>query len=237
MPKIKAVNSNGQKCSCADCRFRDVVFAYLEKDMVDKLCENMSERSYQKGDLINVEGDPISEFRYLKKGLVKVFRTSPSGDEQVITITRPFEFVSNISIFTEDRYKYSVSALEDSMVCIVRLDFIKEVFSTNGNFAMGLLTRISKINDKIITQTLDIRSKNLAGRVAYVLLYFTKDIYNSRVFDLPVSRKEIADFISMSTANVIRTLSDFRKDGIIRVFGKTIEIIDIEKLEIISKRG
>jgi CRP/FNR family transcriptional regulator len=57
------------------------------------------------------------------------------------------------------------------------------------------------------------------------------------VFDLPISRKEIADFIGMSTANVIRTLSDFKKDGIIRVFGKTIEIVDINKLEIISKRG
>jgi CRP/FNR family transcriptional regulator len=57
------------------------------------------------------------------------------------------------------------------------------------------------------------------------------------VFDLPVSRKEIADYIGMSTANVIRTLSDFKKDGIIKVFGKTIEIVDIAKLEIISKRG
>ena len=81
------------------------------------------------------------------------------------------------------------------------------------------------------------RQKNLAGRVAYVLLYFTREIYNSRVFDLPVSRKEIADFIGMSSANVIRTMSDFKKDGLIKVFGKTIEIDNIEKLEIISKRG
>jgi CRP/FNR family transcriptional regulator len=57
------------------------------------------------------------------------------------------------------------------------------------------------------------------------------------VFDLPVSRKEISDYIGMSTANVIRTMSDFKKDGIIKVFGKTIEIVDIAKLEIISKRG
>jgi len=99
------------------------------------------------------------------------------------------------------------------------------------------MTKISVINDKIINQTLDIRQKNLAGRVAYVLLYFTKEIYKSRVFDIPVSRKEIADYIGMSTANVIRTMSDFKKDNIIRVFGKTIEIADIDKLEIISKRG
>jgi hypothetical protein len=41
----------------------------------------------------------------------------------------------------------------------------------------------------------------------------------------------------MSTANVIRTMSDFKREGIIKVFGKTIEIVDISKLENISKRG
>jgi CRP/FNR family transcriptional regulator len=102
---------------------------------------------------------------------------------------------------------------------------------------MGLLTKISRINDKIISQTLDIRQKNLIGRVAFVLLYFTNEIYKSRVFDLPVSRKEIADYIGMSTANVIRTLSDFKKEGIIKVFGKTIEVVDIAKLEVIARHG
>jgi CRP/FNR family transcriptional regulator len=142
-----------------------------------------------------------------------------------------------MSIFSDEKYKYSVSALEDSVVCTVKLEYIKSLFLKNGGFASNLLTKISTISDKIIGQTLDIRQKNLAGRVAFVLLYFTKDIYKSMVFDIPVSRKEIADYIGMSTANVIRTLSDFKRDGIIRIFGKTIEIVNVEKLEIISKRG
>ena len=224
-------------CICAKCEFRDVVFSYLDEATIQELCDNKEEQFFRKGEIINHEGEKINTFKYLKNGLVKLYRRTSSGEEQVITITRPFEFVSNMSIFSEEKYQYSVSALEDSTVCLVKLDFIKELFLRNGGFAMGLLTKISMINDKIISQTLDIRQKNLVGRVAYVVLYFTKEIYNSRVFDLPVSRKEIADYIGMSTANVIRTLSDFKKEGIIRVFGKTIEVVDIEKLEVISKRG
>jgi CRP-like cAMP-binding protein len=231
------VNEKKKPCACAQCDFRDVVFSYLDNGSVEELCDNKDEQFFRKGEIINHEGEKITTFKYLKSGLVKLYRRTSTGEEQVITITRPFEFVSNMSIFSEERYQYSVSALEDSVVCIVKLDFIKELFLRNGGFAMGLLTKISRINDKIINQTLDIRQKNLVGRVAYVLLYFTKEIYHSRVFDLPVSRKEIADYIGMSTANVIRTLSDFRKEGIIRVFGKTIEIVDADKLEIISKRG
>jgi CRP-like cAMP-binding protein len=224
-------------CQCESCEFRDVVFSFLDDSSIKELCENKEEQFFRKGEIINHEGEKITTFKYLKSGLVKLYRRTSTGEEQVITITRPFEFVSNMSIFSEDRYKYSVSALEDSVICLINLDFIKELFLKNGGFAMRLLTKISMINDKIITQTLDIRQKNLVGRVAFVLLYFTNEIYNSRVFDLPVSRKEIADYIGMSTANVIRTLSDFKKENIIRVFGKTIEIVDIAKLEIISKRG
>jgi CRP-like cAMP-binding protein len=224
-------------CICAKCDFRDVVFSYLDDSTIEELCNNKEEQSFRKGEIINHEGEKITTFKYLKSGLVKLYRRTQTGEEQVITITRPFEFVSNMSIFSEERYQYSVSALEDSVICLVKLEFIKELFLNNGGFAMGLLTKISKINDKIISQTLDIRQKNLIGRVAFVLLYFTKEIYNSRVFDLPVSRKEIADYIGMSTANVIRTMSDFKKEGIIRVFGKTIEVVDVNKLEIISKRG
>ena len=231
------MNDKKKICSCASCDFRDVVFSYLDDSSIEELCDNKDEQFFRKGEIINHEGEKIINFKYLKSGLVKLYRRTSTGEEQVITITRPFEFVSNMSIFSEERYQYSVSALEDSIVCIVKLSFIKELFLRNGGFAMGLLTKISMINDKIINQTLDIRQKNLVGRVAFVLLYFTKEIYKSHVFDLPVSRKEIADYIGMSTANVIRTLSDFKKEGIIRVFGKTIEVVDIGKLEIISKRG
>ncbi len=231
------MNEKKKPCSCASCDFRDVVFSYLDDASVEDLCDHKEEQFFRKGEIINHEGEKISNFKYLKSGLVKLYRRTPSGDEQVITITRPFEFVSNMSIFSEEKYQYSVSALEDSVVCMVKLEFIKQLFLKNGGFAMGLLTKISRINDKIISQTLDIRQKNLIGRVAFVLLYFTNEIYKSRVFDLPVSRKEIADYIGMSTANVIRTLSNFKKEGIIRVFGKTIEVVDVAKLEIISKHG
>lgn len=228
---------NDNNCECSGCQFRNVAFSTLEQSQVSDLCNFRKEFSFQKGGIIHKEGDPIQDFKYLKSGLVKVFRLNSRGDEQIIAITRPFEFVSNMSIFSEEKYKYSVSAIEESIICSIKLEHVKNLVAGNGGFALELMTKISKISDKIILQTLDIRNRNLIGRVAYILLYFADDIYQSQVYDLPVSRKEIADYISMSTANVIRTLSEFRKEGIIKLFGKTVEIVDIEKLKIISARG
>ena len=226
-----------RRCICENCEFRNLVFSALDDAEVKQLCDNKEERLYRKGETVHIEGDKITYFKYLKSGLVKLYRKTPSGEEQVITITKPFEFVSNMSIFSGERYEYSVSAVEDSVICAIKLSFIKDLLIKNGAFALGLLSKVAKINEKIITQTLDIRQKNLVGRVAYILLYFANEIYESHVFDLPVSRKEIADYIGMSTANVIRTLSDFKREGIIRVFGKTIEIVDKNRLETMSRIG
>jgi CRP/FNR family transcriptional regulator len=225
------------KCNCISCELRNVAFTNLGDKDIGRICDAREERHYARGEIIHREGDAIHDFKYLKHGLVKLFRVNNDGDEQIITITRPLEFVSNTNVFHETHYRYSLSALEDSDVCCIRLDLIRELAEENGKFALNLLTVLSRTAQNIIVLGLEIRQRNLAGRIAYVLLYFANEIFRSRIFDLPVSRKEIADFISMSPANVIRTFSDFRRDGIIRSIGRTIEITDMKKLEVISRRG
>ncbi len=226
-----------KKCSCLSCELRNLAFSSLSENDINRVCDSREEISYSKGESIHSEGDKIHDFKYLKNGLVKLYRVTETGDEQIITITRPMEFVSNTNIFHEERYRYSLSALEDSVVCCINIGLIKELILKNGSFAMNLITALSRTSENIISLGLEIRKRNLAGRIAFVLLYFSGEIYHSRIFDLPVSRKEIADLISMSSANVIRTFSEFRRDGIIQSNGRTIEITDMNKLEVISKRG
>ncbi|MCA1741880.1 MAG: Crp/Fnr family transcriptional regulator [Bacteroidales bacterium] len=226
-----------KKCSCLSCELRNMVFSSLNDEDIARVCDAREEKSYSKGEVIHAEGDNIQDFKYLKNGLVKLYKETDNGEEQIITITRPFEFVSNLTVFHEDRYRYSLSALEDSVVCAIPIGLIRELIIKNGNFALNLITALSRTSENIISLGLEIRKRNLAGRIAYVLLYFSGEIYHSRIFDLPVSRKEIADLISMSSANVIRTFSEFRRDGIIKSNGRTIEITDMSKLEVISRRG
>jgi CRP/FNR family transcriptional regulator len=219
------------------CELRNLTFSFLDEADVQLVCETREEKSFSKGEIIHREGDPIRDFKYLKSGLVKLYKTTEEGDEQIITITRPFEFVSNTNIFHEETYRYSLSALEDSIVCCIRIELIRDLILRNGKFALNLLSVLSRTSENIISLSLEIRRRNLAGRIAFVLLYFSRELYHSRIFELPVSRKEIADLISMSSANVIRTFSEFRRDGIINANGRTIEITDMNKLEVISRRG
>ena len=183
------------------------------------------------------EGSPVKEFLYLKKGLVKLVKQGENQRERIISIARPLDFVSLISTFSEKHYEFSISALEESIVCGIDLQSMKEVIRKNGGFALELMEHITRSSNFVIQATYDIDDKHLRGRIAYILLWFSNKIYHSDMFMLPISRKEIGELINMTTENVIRILSEFRKDGLVRIDGKNIEILNKELLEKLSRSG
>ncbi len=219
------------KCECEQCHLRAIFFASIQADQLDEYCQSRVERSIEAKDIIIKQGDPIKEFIYLKEGLVKLSRNTHLGS-QIISLGRPYDFVSLLSVFADETYSYSVSALSSGVICILNLDEIKKLILENGAFAMRLITTMNKATDRILFEYLDNSQKRLFGRVAGVLLYFA-DIFNINSFELPISRKEISQLVGMSIENVIRTISDLRKDKIIKVYGKSIEILDIKRLEMI----
>ena len=225
------------KTDCNNCPYKGLVFNKLGNSELQFLDTSRKEVIFEKGDILAEEGDIIEEFLYLKSGLLKVYRKGRGNKDQIIRIANSSDFVSLLSMFSNKTYKYSLSALEDSEVCIISADKIKEIVKTNGEFALDIISRMSYTYDEIIDSTYRIRQKQLRGRIADILLYFSEKVYFKKQFDLPLSRREIAELINMTTENVIRILSEFRKDKIIRIDKKTIEILDIERLQRINTTG
>jgi CRP-like cAMP-binding protein len=224
-------------CNCEKCELKGIFLGFLNENDIESFCSQKIEKRFSKGETIIEQGYEITEFTYLKDGLVKLFRKTDGGKDQIIAIAKPFDFVSLLSVFSEKKYNYSVTAIEDSTTCILDLAFMRNIIGSNGILALNILEKMSKATDNIIVNMLNIRQKQLRGRIAYILIYFSDKVYNNAVFDLPISRKEIAEYIGMTTENVIRILSEFRQDRIIRINGKTIEIVDMERLRVISNFG
>jgi CRP-like cAMP-binding protein len=224
-------------CNCERCELKGIFLGHLNEEDIETFCVRKIEKQFKKGEKIIEQGGEITEFTYLKEGLVKLFRQGDGEKEQIIAIAKPFDFVSLLSVFSEKYYNYSVTAIEDSITCILDLSFIKLIIGSNGALALNILEKMSRASDNIIVNLLNIRQKQLRGRIAVILLYFSDKVYSKSVFDLPLSRKEIAEYIGMTTENVIRIFSEFRLDGIIKINGKTIEIADVERLRVISNFG
>lgn len=228
---------NISECNCKECALRPLFFNHTTKEQYSNLCNSKTEKQYRSGEIIINEGEEIKDFLYLKDGLVKLFRKGKDNNDQIITFACPFDFVSLLSIFSDTKFRYSVSALHDSTVCMLDIEMVRSLCRKNGEVAMEIMEKMSNISDEIINQFLNIRQKHLRGRIAFVLLYFSEKIFKSNSFDLPVSRREIAEYIGMTTENVIRILSEFRKDSIIGISGKSINIKDEKRLKVICDLG
>ncbi len=225
-------------CDCKDCVIRNLVFAHLKDAEFENVCTLKLEKDYRKGEIIYEKGQYTEHLVYLKKGMVKYYQSFHDNRNSIITLSIPHDIFALITIFQpESVHQFSMSAVEDSTVCFIPIKIIKDIILENGNFSLDLIQKNNQAAQQIINHFLLLNSKNLRGRVAHVLLHLATHIYHKDIFELPVSRKEIAELIGMTTENVIRTLSEFRKEKIIRINGKEIEIVEKERLHKISLYG
>lgn len=224
------------KCTCEACSLNKAFFKSLQPDSVMKYCASKKELVFPPKTKIIRQGEIIDRFIYLRTGLVKLERYNPdTRQNQIISFNTPFDFISIMDIFGEEKYSYSITTLTESTFCIFSLDDIRDLILKNGAFALSIIEIQANGMKKIINNLLVVIEKRLYGKVAFLLLYFAEKVFQSDQFELPVSRKEMSEHLGLSTETIIRTLSEFRTDKIIKVFGKTIEILDRDKLRYISE--
>lgn len=211
---------------CVNCKYKSLLFEKLTEPQLKEITASKKTVFVSKGEIICGEGEVITSFVYLVTGLVKLHKMDRFGRDQIVSIAKPMDFIGLLTLFSDKTFKYSMTAIQDSTICFVDIELMKKFVSMNGAFALEVMKNISAVSDDIIKKTYAINSKNLRGRIALVLSDFSDNVFNSDHFDLPISRKEIGELIDMTPENVIRILSEFRRDGLINLKGKHVEILN-----------
>src|SRR5271157_2945272 len=111
-----------KSCNCQNCELKPLFFNSVKEEEFTPICNSKHEQSFARGTLICIEGEPIKEFMYLKSGLVKIHKKENEHRDQIIKIAKPFDYVNLLSIFSDSFYHYSVTAIEDSVVCYVDME-------------------------------------------------------------------------------------------------------------------
>ncbi|PLX13678.1 MAG: hypothetical protein C0598_03060 [Marinilabiliales bacterium] len=223
--------------NCKSCIYRNLLYEMLSEEEYEKVNEARTEMIYDRGEQMIMEGSEVDEFMYLRKGLVKMYKTNSNGKDQILSINKPGDFINLLSIFSKTTQQYSVTALEETHVCSVKLETIKELIKSNSDFALRVMNRMSYIADEIIQKRFEIDQRQVKGRVAYMLQFLAEHIYYKNEFRMPITRRELGELISMTTENTIRTMSEFKKDGIIDMDGKNIHIVDFNRLKKVCEMG
>lgn len=223
--------------NCTNCHFRSLLFESASTSDLERLDKAKREYFFERGKIIVHEGQPIRDFVYLQKGLVKLSRKTHDGRDHIISVSLPKSFIGFLSVFSEEYYNYTITAIKDSTLCFIKIDTIREIILENGPFAMNVLSKISKASDEIILSRVNISSRQMRGRIAYLLMLFSREVFISTRFELPITRRELGELVDLSTANVIHILSEFVKDGILTIDGQYFEILSYDALQTFARFG
>jgi CRP-like cAMP-binding protein len=122
--------------SCKTCVYRKLLFDSLTEDEYQMVNQSRKEFVYRRGEIIRKEGDPIDSFLYLRSGLIKLYKTDKNGKDHILSLNKPGDFISLLSIFSNTEYKYSIAAVEETKVCDIELGSLRNAVDTNSKFVI-----------------------------------------------------------------------------------------------------
>jgi CRP/FNR family transcriptional regulator, polysaccharide utilization system transcription regulator len=212
-------------------------YGLLTKEQVELINANSHLIKYKKGKTICQQGHPIFFVMFLKSGLAKIYYEFNGDRTSIIGITESQKYLCLMSLFDSQLFLTSVAALEDSEIIQTRLDVFMKILEENGKYAISILQQISRSGILLVKKMAHTSHKQVPGRLAEMLLLFSKEFYKNDTFELPMSRQEIADFISSTKETVSRTISEFKNDRIIEFNDRVITLKSIDLLDKLSKIG
>ncbi len=209
----------------------------LTDEQINQLKINGKSVQFKKKDVIFRQNTFTSHIMFVEEGLIKLFRDGGSDKSIILKIATPGYFLGLISIFGNETFQYSATAIEDSKVFFIDINTFSSILENNGKYSIFLLKEICKDSLNIFERTISQYQKQLPGKIADIILYFAEQIYNSYTFVFPLTRNELAELTGTTKESFIRTLSEFKNDKIIELDGKYVKINSIEIVKTLSKIG
>ena len=222
--------------NCNACPYKSKYLDFLPKEDVDLIQSSCLIVRFKKGEAISKQGTDATHVLYLANGCVKLY-VEGRNKNIIIKIMNTSSYIGLHSIFSDRKHLFNVEAVEDSQICMIETATFLELAKSNPDFLFEITKFVSGSVNSVCDKIIDINQKQLKGRLADVLIHLAEDLYGSNVFNLPFTRKELAEMGAMSTENAVRMISELKKEGIVKEKGKQFEIVHMDILKKISEIG
>jgi CRP-like cAMP-binding protein/CheY-like chemotaxis protein len=216
-----------RQASAPNAKFEGFVNEAAALELLNNLSLNRELRHYQKKDLIFEEGKYPKFLYYLEKGAIKLFKTNEDGREFIIRIVAPGDFLGYLPIIKNDTYSESAVILEPSDIRLIPIDdFLKLVFGNkdvNARFIKLLANHISEQEQML----LNLAYNSVRKRVATALIALQEQGKS----DIHLLRDDLAAVVGTAKETLVRTLSDFKSEGMIDIKDGQVIILKPEKMK------
>jgi CRP-like cAMP-binding protein len=207
------------------------LFEGLVRQQHDKLARIVRERSYKRGETIFFEGDEGTGFYVLISGKVKIFKLSSEGKEQILHVLGPGEPFGEASVFAGKRFPAHAETLEESRLFFFPRAAFVELIREDPSLALNMLAILSGRLRKFTVLVEDLSLKEVPGRLAAYLLYASEERDRTNELKLDIAKNQLASLLGTIPETLSRILTRMVRQGLIRLEGPRIVILDRQGLE------
>lgn len=212
------------------CVSRVPIFNHLPGEALTEIAGKAAMRVYERGQFIHHAGDRSDKLFIVHKGLVKVYRLSDTGKEQLVRILRPGDFAGELALFSDSDHDSYAEAMQTSEVCTIHQADVREFLLGYPDISLHILAELSRRLDTSEKQTTVIATASINSRLAQYLANQAEQA-NSPTFTLPMSRRYLASYLGTTPETVSRRLGEFEEAGWIQQAGqRKITILDLDAL-------
>jgi len=210
------------------------IFSGLEEHELDFLVQRTIPRQYSPGEIIFHEGQPCVGLFVVESGHVRIFKSSASGREQVLSIDGPGSSVAELPVFDGGNYPASAATVDAATLLFVSKQEFHALCLAHPQVALKVLRVVGARLRRLVGIIEELSFTTVRHRLASFLLRLAQK--GTRTPDgveveLPASNQELASQIGTVRELISRNLSRFQAEGMLKIDGRRLTITNPKALE------
>lgn len=234
-PSAEVIDLNRLRHNCSQCSLQQLcVGGGVQPDDLERLDGLVKKRRPMvRGDALYRAGAPLQALFVAREGTFKTVALSEQGDEQVIGYHLPGELMG-LDGLGHGRHRCETAALEAATVCEIPFTELGRIAAEIPSLQSQLLRVMGQSMARDHDHLEMLGRRHATERVALFLHGMSERLRQlSRPhlsFNLTMSREEIASYLGLVIETVSRTFSRLQDEGIIKVGGRKISLLDPARL-------
>jgi len=196
------------------------IFSDLDQHSLDELAGKCRRLTFNRHAVLMTEGETGETMYVIETGSAKVYVSDKNGDEMVLYIKEPGDYIGDIALLDDAPRSASVSTLEKTVVyCISKADFLATLRQNpeiSIEIIRSLTRRLRHETDSVRSLALENVYRRLVNKLEELSIE-TED--GTRIMQRKFSHQELSRMIGSSREMVTKILSELTK-------GQYIELRD-----------
>jgi len=214
-----------------------LLFRGLPEIQIREIAGIARDMRFKKGETVFSDGDEGKGFYLVATGLVKIFKVSPDGKEQILHIFGPGEPFGEVPVFTGRHFPASAESIAESRILFFPRSAFVDLITANPSLALNMLAVLSLRLRQFTLQIENLSLKEVPGRLAAYLLYLADEQKKKERIRLSISKAHLASLLGTIPETLSRIFTKMSGQGLIEVKGRDIRLLDRHGLAASAKYG